>query len=709
MKKITFIIFLALSLFLFPKTQFAIEFSQSSFFNTSSKIPPANIETDNFCKHDRVKNENLSLEARIKAAQEVLREEDDFISENKLKKDILNIIEENQKILLRKKIDPVTEKYFSAEGYESLMILLDEFKDTSFLPFLINLTEKTKNFKKSSLVSSSEYITWALKSTTLENKEKLSSKELKEISSVLNSVYKYAEDNQISNWANSTLIEMAKSGIEEASIKKKEPGRVFVPIVSKTDKQKIKNLYKEISYNKIENVVKKLQSFRTRYPNTKGHEKAAQFIMDELKKAGLSVKTQEFRSYGSSFRNIISTVKGTGNSRGKIVICAHYDSIALDLIGKRAPAPGANDNASGVATLLEIARVLKSSEIRFNSTIEFVFFDAEEVGKEGSDYYVKKALLNGEDIKEVFNLDSIAWDKDKKLEIVSNNSSKGLLKLLKKISRKILPSQQIESSIREQGIGDEFNFWQGDHRGSYHAVLFTSDMSSPDPRMNSSADRWGHLQKEVLKDAAKFSLVAVAALADPLDPIELTIDKFVSQVEANRIKIIGKNLLKYRFDHNTLKSLLAAFNLIPRGHLKVLDKIKFKNLKIHAAVFDYEKNQITVNTNEDKLSAKAIVHETGHLVYHTLKDKMPEMEFKGDYNLLSKFYYVTGGVPPEEEINPEGKVDETFAVMYQMYLTEPKKLKKWIETKGTKLSRKNYEFLKNTVFREDKIKSLLKD
>ncbi len=113
--------------------------------------------------------------------------------------------------------------------------------------------------------------------------------------------------------------------------------------------------------------------------------KAANYIEQHLKDMGYSPKRQKFRIAGNKTSyNIIA--QKSGKSARKLILGAHYDS--------KSPSPGANDNGSGVASLLEIARISKTENPRYN--LVFVFFGAEEkVGSNsdnhhyGSRHYVK--------------------------------------------------------------------------------------------------------------------------------------------------------------------------------------------------------------------------------------------------------------------------------------------------------------------------------
>jgi len=93
------------------------------------------------------------------------------------------------------------------------------------------------------------------------------------------------------------------------------------------------------------------------------------FIALELGAAGLRVERQLFRWKGREFHNVVATRDGTDPSRPWIVVGAHFDSTPNT--------PGADDNASGVAALLEIARLLQGFQPA--ATLQFVGFNLEEI------------------------------------------------------------------------------------------------------------------------------------------------------------------------------------------------------------------------------------------------------------------------------------------------------------------------------------------
>ncbi len=97
---------------------------------------------------------------------------------------------------------------------------------------------------------------------------------------------------------------------------------------------------------------------------------ARNYITTSLKNLGWSPNLQSF----ADGVNIIAERPGTSPNAGTIIVAAHYDTVP--------GSPGADDNASGVATLLEIARIFRN--VSTPQTLKLVFFDAEEVGLRGS-------------------------------------------------------------------------------------------------------------------------------------------------------------------------------------------------------------------------------------------------------------------------------------------------------------------------------------
>ncbi len=131
---------------------------------------------------------------------------------------------------------------------------------------------------------------------------------------------------------------------------------------------------------------------------------AADYIRQIWQAQGYAVSTVEYTLNGRTWANLEITRQGQGESPAIILIGAHYDSVA--------GSPGANDNASGVAALLELSRCLAAH--RPLRTLRFVAFVNEEppffyTADMGSRVYVQAALARGDDIQAMLALETIGY------------------------------------------------------------------------------------------------------------------------------------------------------------------------------------------------------------------------------------------------------------------------------------------------------------
>jgi glutaminyl-peptide cyclotransferase len=120
-------------------------------------------------------------------------------------------------------------------------------------------------------------------------------------------------------------------------------------------------------------------SLGPRTPDSQAHEKVVSWIQNELKDAGWETEIQESAQQGHPVKNVIGR---RGKGKPWIILGAHYDSRMVadqdkDPQKQGQPVPGANDGASGVAVLLELARALPKD---FQKQVWLVFFDVEDNG-----------------------------------------------------------------------------------------------------------------------------------------------------------------------------------------------------------------------------------------------------------------------------------------------------------------------------------------
>ena len=165
-----------------------------------------------------------------------------------------------------------------------------------------------------------------------------------------------------------------------------------------------------VSIDRIRSHIQALEGVRHPVEAPEALELAADYITEMLQTLGYEMSEHRFSDNGSPFRNVIATRCGLHRPHERVVVIAHYDTVA--------GTPGADDNASGVAVLLEIARVL--AQFRFERTIHFIGVSLEEnekdddpcSGTRGSQALAIHARENGWDIDGVLVLESVAYAGD---------------------------------------------------------------------------------------------------------------------------------------------------------------------------------------------------------------------------------------------------------------------------------------------------------
>jgi hypothetical protein len=167
-----------------------------------------------------------------------------------------------------------------------------------------------------------------------------------------------------------------------------------------------------VSMDRLDASVRHLTSFPTRHTLSPENDTAAQWLRAQFEASGYAdVSFHDFAIDDRTRHNVVCIKPGADTARGILVVCAHYDSRAKDLSDIGTRAPGGDDNASGVAALLEMARVLRPSKTR--DTIHFVAFSGEEQGLVGSRAYARTIHAAGTKVRVVINLDMVGHPLDR--------------------------------------------------------------------------------------------------------------------------------------------------------------------------------------------------------------------------------------------------------------------------------------------------------
>ena len=237
--------------------------------------------------------------------------------------------------------------------------------------------------------------------------------------------------------------------------------------------------------------------------------RAAGYIEAQLTETGYRVESQPYTVEGKTVRNLIATTPGTRAPNEVVIVGAHYDTCSN---------PGADDNASGIAGLIELARRLR--EAKTDRTVTLIAFTNEEpmffqTDSMGSRVYAKAARARGADIRAVLVLEMIGYYTDRLhsqrypplfgffypnrgnfIGVVSNLKYGPLAKQVAQAFTRhsAFPIESVAAPEWVQGIGwsDHWSFWQE----GYPAVMLTDTAFLRNPHYHQPTDTWETLDYE---------------------------------------------------------------------------------------------------------------------------------------------------------------------------------------------------------------------
>lgn len=217
------------------------------------------------------------------------------------------------------------------------------------------------------------------------------------------------------------------------------------------------------------------------------------------------------------WRNVVGTKIGITNPDEIYIICGHFDATSEN---SYLNAPGADDNGSGTAAVIEAARIL--NPYPFGATIKFIGFSGEEQGLIGSAFYAESASVHGLDIRGVINLDMIGYldDPNFDVNITTNNNSEPLADLLYNACTtytSLIPYKVIDPGAV---YSDHASFWTY----GYKALEFIErDGTQWNPYYHTTADTLGAGLNSIpfATEVTKGGIACLAHLAQPYGIISI--------------------------------------------------------------------------------------------------------------------------------------------------------------------------------------------
>jgi hypothetical protein len=249
-----------------------------------------------------------------------------------------------------------------------------------------------------------------------------------------------------------------------------------------------------------------LQTISSRHKDHLGNHLAETYLKQKMQSYGLPTTIQSCLPYSTTAKNVLATQVGTQFPNKKYIICAHYDDFTFDII-----APGADDNASGTAAVIESARIF--SQHSFPFTTVYALWDEEEQGIIGSSYYATQATNVGDSILGVINMDMIAYDSnDDGICNVHNRdvgSSTQLYNKMLEVNTQYEINLNMVSYDPGYTFSDHASFWEK----GFGAILLIEDENDFNKYYHSVNDLLQYFNKSYFVKSVKLALATLASLA----------------------------------------------------------------------------------------------------------------------------------------------------------------------------------------------------
>jgi hypothetical protein len=210
------------------------------------------------------------------------------------------------------------------------------------------------------------------------------------------------------------LLKRLRANLASETALKAAGTRAFQPIAAE-----VQRLVARASPARVFEYEKALFDFDSKHITLPGNRLASEYLYNTYKSFGYEPEYQWFdvrQAAGGRTANVVATLRGTVNPELVYLVSSHYDSVAAG--------PGADDDSSGTAALLEAARVMAGHPMP--ATIVFASFTGEEAGLLGSREFVRRAVAQKVHVAGALNNDMIGWMNDSRFDNTIRYSNPGI-------------------------------------------------------------------------------------------------------------------------------------------------------------------------------------------------------------------------------------------------------------------------------------------
>ena len=317
---------------------------------------------------------------------------------------------------------------------------------------------------------------------------------------------------------------------------------LVIQSISLSQNQTIQNIINQTNIDSLTYFVRELSgdvqtiingqpyTILSRRYNHAGNDMAANYIKEKLEGYGLPTYDQYFGTGGG--RNVYAVQLGTTYPNKKYIICAHYDDYSYS----GTIVPGADDNASGTAAVLEAARIFRNYNSEY--TLIYALWDEEERGLYGSAYYAQQAAIAGDSIMGVINMDMTAYDSnnDNLAEIHTRPIANSLDLKDDMLSINTLYNIGLSFQVINPGAtySDHASFWNN----NFGAILLIESDYDFNPYYHSANDLIQYFNMDYYLKMSQVSLGVTATLAQLTNIVPVEMLTFTASARNSNVQLL---------------------------------------------------------------------------------------------------------------------------------------------------------------------------
>ena len=290
------------------------------------------------------------------------------------------------------------------------------------------------------------------------------------------------------------------------------------PVVTEED-PRIREMLNQVNMDSLEATVQHLQDYGSRIWNSENAFAASDWIASRMEALGLEVEQQPFNANtwmgsGAAAPNVIGIQRGTLYPDTYVVCGSHFDSFSYEAMMGGGTAPGADDNATGVASVLESARIMTQYE--FEYSIIYCAYGCEEMGLYGSEAYASRCQQQGMDIIGYFNNDMNGYLYGDQIHIdcIYPNSVEPIGTYYMNVGSVYYPELPIRHVNFNQGDSDHTSF----NNHGYMGIYPFEDYQNYSPYIHTPNDVIGTsvTSFEMSQQYCQMNIACLAEIANPV-------------------------------------------------------------------------------------------------------------------------------------------------------------------------------------------------